>query len=189
MARTKAFDVDVAIDRALSVFWAKGYEGTSAQDLVDALLINRSSLYGTFGSKAELYRRTLQRYVELSGLAGLTGDGPLRPRLRRALWGAVEPDLDPSDSRGCFACNAALERAAIDEVVRGHVRSSFGATRDVLVAELGAARGRGELAPDADLPRIADALLVTIEGLHVVAMGTHDRTIIARAIDAAVDLV
>src|SRR3954451_354792 len=64
MARTKEFDVDLALERTMQVFWAKGFEATSAQDLVDALGINRSSLYATFGSKAELYRRALALYAE-----------------------------------------------------------------------------------------------------------------------------
>jgi TetR/AcrR family transcriptional repressor of nem operon len=187
MARTKSFDVEDAVDRALGVFWEKGYAATSAQDLVDALGINRSSLYGTFGSKDELYQRALARYVELSGLAGLRGEGPLRPRLRRALWAAAEPDLEPRSARGCFACNAALERGAHDGAVRAQVRASFQATRDILLDELVAARDRGELPAEADLTRLADGLVVMVEGLHVVALGTRDRALVAHAIDAAVD--
>src|SRR3954451_11451862 len=107
MARTKEFDVDLALERTMQVFWAKGFEATSAQDLVEALQINRSSLYATFGSKAELYHRALALYAERTALPGLVGTGQLRPRLRRALWAMIEPDLDPDRSRGCFACNAA----------------------------------------------------------------------------------
>ena len=62
MARTKAFDTEEVLDRALRVFWRNGYEGTSMQDLVDGMQINRASIYDTFGNKEALYLRALQRY-------------------------------------------------------------------------------------------------------------------------------
>ncbi len=58
----KRFDPDRALEAALQVFWSRGYEQASAQDLVEAMGINRGSWYATFGSKAELYRLALQRY-------------------------------------------------------------------------------------------------------------------------------
>jgi TetR/AcrR family transcriptional repressor of nem operon len=64
MARPKEFDPDQALDRAVELFWRKGYEATSIQDLVEALGINRSSLYGTFGDKHALYLAAIDRYCE-----------------------------------------------------------------------------------------------------------------------------
>ena len=62
MPRPREFDVDQALDRATEVFWTHGYEATSVQDLVDALGVNRASLYGTFGDKAQLFEAVLDRY-------------------------------------------------------------------------------------------------------------------------------
>lgn len=62
MARPKAFDTTAALDAAVRVFWERGYEATSVQDLVDALGVNRASLYGTFGDKAQLFEAALDRY-------------------------------------------------------------------------------------------------------------------------------
>src|SRR4051812_13303502 len=62
--RPRGFDVEQAIHRALKVFWRKGYEGTSLDDLTASMKINRPSLYAAFGNKENLFRRALQRYSE-----------------------------------------------------------------------------------------------------------------------------
>ncbi|MBO0807150.1 MAG: TetR/AcrR family transcriptional regulator [Actinobacteria bacterium] len=189
MARTKEFDPDLAVQRALEVFWARGYAATSTQDLVEALGINRSSLYGTFGSKRELYLRALERYggpPGLAGLAALQEPGPLRDRLREALLSYAEEDLDPGRSRGCFACNAGAELGPVDADVRRLVARSFDGVRDVLRGALTRARADGELHPDTDVEALASLLVVSIEGLRVVAKGARDRRLTEQAIDAII---
>jgi TetR/AcrR family transcriptional repressor of nem operon len=64
MARPKAFHRDEALDRALAVFWRKGYEATSVADLVKALGVNRASLYTTFRDKHALFLAAFDRYDE-----------------------------------------------------------------------------------------------------------------------------
>ena len=60
--RTRQFDVDEALDRALEVFWARGYEGATLPELTRAMGINRPSLYAAFGNKEQLFRKALGRY-------------------------------------------------------------------------------------------------------------------------------
>ena len=73
IGRPRAFDLETALDRALQVFWRKGYEGTSLSDLTKAMGINRPSLYAAFGNKEALFRKALDRYAE--GPAAYTRDG------------------------------------------------------------------------------------------------------------------
>src|SRR5260370_16720129 len=61
--RPRAFDADVALERAMHVFWAKGYEGAALSDLTQAMRINRPSLYAAFGNKEHLFRKVLDRYA------------------------------------------------------------------------------------------------------------------------------
>ncbi|TDX03999.1 TetR/AcrR family transcriptional regulator [Kribbella sp. VKM Ac-2566] len=185
MARPKAFDPDEAIDRALEVFWTNGYDGTSTQDLVDALQINRSSLYGTFGCKRELYLLALKRY----GLGAdrlrraLEGPGPVKARLRRALLSMAEDDLSVVRARGCFAANAALELAPADEDVRRLVAAAFSQSQAALHEELERARDAGELSSDADVDALSAFLLNTLQGLRVIGIGTADRRLVEHAVD------
>ena len=62
--RPRAFDPETALERAMHVFWAKGYEGATLSDLTRAMRINRPSLYAAFGNKEELFRKVLDRYVD-----------------------------------------------------------------------------------------------------------------------------
>ncbi len=65
MPRTKEFDPDTALQRALELFWQRGYEATSMADLVAHLGVARAGVYATFGSKHALYLRALERYLEI----------------------------------------------------------------------------------------------------------------------------
>src|ERR1700722_19313385 len=82
MGRPRSFDLDEALDRALQVFWRKGYEGTSLSDLTKAVGVNRPSLYAAFGDKKALFRKVLDRY--LNGPAAYTLEAlkepPAQPR-------------------------------------------------------------------------------------------------------------
>src|SRR6266404_2363210 len=64
LGRPRAFDIEKTLERALQVFWEKGYEGSSLSDLTEAMGINRPSLYAAFGNKEALFRKALDRYVE-----------------------------------------------------------------------------------------------------------------------------
>lgn len=189
MARSKAFDPDLAVARAQELFWAHGYAATSTENLVEALQINRSSLYGTFASKRELYLRALERYGDTPGFALPEVAWPLRERLRKTLRAYAQEDLDPKRSRGCFAANAAAELGSVDADVRRLVARSFDGVRGKLRDALIEARENGEVAPDTDIEALASFLVVSIEGLRVVAIGTRDRRLIEQAIDVIVDQV
>src|ERR1700733_11711441 len=100
MARTREFDADAAHDAAIGVFCEYGFEGSSAQMLVDAMGIGRQSLYGTFGDKWQLYRSAVRRYgmgecaAHLDALrSGPRAIGGIAAMLRRVVETADQPCL------------------------------------------------------------------------------------------------
>ncbi len=117
MARPRAFDEDVVLDRALNLFWHRGYEATSMQNLVDALGINRASLYDSFGDKYQLYRRVLDRYRQQNqAFVQALFDQP-KPAidLVQALFDrAIDESVADCDCKGCFLVNSAVELAPHD---------------------------------------------------------------------------
>src|SRR6516225_7036799 len=102
--RPRAFDIDKALDRALKVFWRKGYEGASLPELTRAMGINRPSLYAAFGNKEALFRKVLDRYAE--GPAAYVREALTEPTARavaeRLLGGAVDLLSGPRGPRGCL---------------------------------------------------------------------------------------
>src|SRR3954467_8904044 len=102
VGRPREFDVETALDRALEVFWRKGYEGASLPDLTRAMGINRPSLYAAFGNKQELFRRALDRYCDGPGGAFVRAalDAPTaRTVAERMLRGAAEVQASPRGPR------------------------------------------------------------------------------------------
>src|SRR5438067_10331176 len=108
--RPREFDVDKALNRALQVFWRKGYEGASMPDLTRAMGINRPSLYAAFGNKQELFRKAVERYA--SGPAGYVREALELPTARqvveRLLFGAACGATDRKHPRGCLMVQGAL---------------------------------------------------------------------------------
>src|SRR5258708_5245513 len=119
MSRARIFDVDQAIDQALQLFWRNGYEGTTVSDLTAALRINRPSLYAAFGSKEELFRRAIERYVAGPGKVSSALEAPTARdvvfRLMRFYADAVGQSERPV---GCFLVHGALVSGESNEPIR-----------------------------------------------------------------------
>ncbi len=171
MARPKEFDPDEVLDRAVELFWAKGYEATSIQDLVEALGINRSSLYATYGDKHALYLAAIDRYcrdvVDPSALELDRSDTPLEAI--RNMFLEIPGLAARQGKRGCLLCNAAVERAPVDPDVKAEVSGGFGRLGAAFRRALERARQAGDLDPAAESAALADYLLSGYLGLIVLA--------------------
>lgn len=166
MPRPKSFDVDDVLDRAVDLFWVKGYAATSMEDLVNHLGINRGSLYATFGSKQELYELALERYLT-SGqhrFAEKITD-PAIP-LREALRALLTSSARKTDHRGCLLVNTTMERNATDERSLHRTSKGFDELRVILIAAFESRRN--ELANGLTPEQAADLVLVATQGLRVV---------------------
>ena len=177
MARSKEFDPEAALDRAMGVFWSKGYEATSLDDLCDATGLNRSSLYGTFESKRVLYFRSLERYAR-SGTAHLArqlkhqSDKQAFANLIQSL---IDDIVAGPGRRGCFIGNCSAELARRDRRAADRVRAGLRSIETTFAAALERARERGELHVDTDVAGLARYLTSGIQGLRLVGKANPDR--------------
>jgi AcrR family transcriptional regulator len=172
MGRPREFSEAAALDAAMRVFWEKGYEGASLDDLTRAMGINRSSLYASFGDKEELFKRVIARYA----------DGPMafmREALQQPTARAVVENLlrfgvaflgDPTHPRGCLslqgglACSSSAERvkrAMIDWRRQGLKR---------LEQRMLRAQREGDLLRDVDAKDLARYISVVMNGLSIQAV-------------------
>lgn len=158
MARPKEFDVDTALESALGVFWEKGFEATSIQDLVAAMGINKASLYGTYGDKNALYLAALRRYqdVRLGLIAAEFENSPsARDAIAKWLSDTAKRATGPDRDRGCFCVNASNEMSMRDAAV-GAQMQAHGRRIEALIAKtLERARSEGALPKSADPKRLS----------------------------------
>jgi len=179
MPRPREFDVDTALERAMHVFWAKGYESTSLDDLCEATGLGRSSLYSVFNDKRDLYLRALDRYENAS--AARIAVALARPRpIRRALSAFLERMIDDivagPGRRGCFIGNCSAELARLDRSAATRVRRSLERVEAEFRKALARTKERGEIVPAADITALARFLTAGIQGLRLVGKANPDRT-------------
>lgn len=170
MPRPKEFDVDQALERALGVFWQKGYEATSMQDLVDAMGIQRASLYGTFGDKHSLYMQALKSYQQ-RGVEDLarnlaTGESP-RQALIDLLQDVAERTSGRGGKKGCFCVNAAVEVAPEDRDVQKLLRAHTDHVEELLADTVRRAQKLEQIDADADADELATFLYGLILAMNV----------------------
>jgi AcrR family transcriptional regulator len=169
--RPLAFNQDEALDKALKVFWARGYEGTSMAELTEALGINKPSIYAAFGNKEELFRKALARYI--TGPVAFVGEAMKEPTARQAiekfLLLAVDFFSDKSTPNGCMVVQAALTggqgSSAIQQELIGYrksIESSFSQRFDL-------AKEQGDLPQHVNTKQLAKYIATIHQGMSVQA--------------------
>jgi len=185
--RPRAFDADQALDRALRVFWEKGYEGASLADLTRAMGINRPSLYAAFGDKEALFRKALQRYTE--GPAAYVREALDAPTARRVaerlLLGAADFLAGPRHPRGCLLVQGALSCGKEAEPIRRELVSSRAGNEKEIRRRLARAKAEGDLPPRADPAELARYITTVLHGLSVRAASGAGRAELRRVAQTA----
>ena len=190
MARQEEFDRSEIIDRAKQVFWEKGYNGTSIQDLVDATGLNRSSIYNSFGSKQSLYRASLDQYADESNKVFqkllLKSSGPL-DAIRNILYSTIIAKKADEQSRGCFILNCKMELANSDEGLKQWLiknqDKSIALFKD-LVTE---GQHEGEISTIHSSKVLAYSLFNTFQGLRMTGILTKDPEILKDIIEKTIE--
>ncbi len=177
MARPKAFDREQVLTKAMEVFWEKGYEATSMQDLVVAMGIHRGSLYDTFQDKRTLFLAAIAHYrntVVRESTACLQIPGAARSAIEAYVMAFAERAVSASQRRGCLMTNAIVEVAAHDPEATAILNRSLRSVEDAFYRALGRAQDNNEIDPDKDIRAIAQYLTSSLQGLRVMAKVNPD---------------
>jgi TetR/AcrR family transcriptional regulator, transcriptional repressor for nem operon len=186
--RPRGFDETDVIDRAMELFWTKGYDATSVSDITAELGVHPGSLYRTFCDKHALFLRALGRYRDTQARAlapELLAGGPVLPRIRAVMIGFIELAAQQEQPRGCLAANTVGERLPGDEGAALIVAGVFSDVEDGFLQGLRAAARQGEIANSVDLAGWATALTMLVQGLQVVAKVDRDPRRLVGGVDAA----
>ena len=185
--RPREFDLDEALERALRLFWLKGYEGTSLSDLTEAMGINRPSLYAAFGDKATLFRKVIDRYVSCHGahVQHALEAPTARETAVLLLRGTAELLSTPGEPRGCLLVQGALACDEASEPIRQALQERRQAVEAALRERFEHAAAEGDLPPEAEPADLARFLTVVTQGLSVHAAGNATREELLRVADLA----
>lgn len=186
MSRPRRFDESEVVDRAMELFWTRGYEGTSVADLTAELGVHPGSLYRTFGDKHTLFLRALDRYRETQAKAlapALLAGGPVLPKIRAVLVGFIELAAEQERPRGCLAANSVGELLPGDKDVAACVAGVLSDVEDGFLQGLRLAARQGEIASDMDLSGWASALTTLVQGLQVVVKTGSDPRRLIQGVD------
>jgi len=181
MARHKEFDREDALHKAIEVFWARGYYGTSIDDLVAHMGINRQSMYDTFGDKHAIYLQALDRYCQReSGKAIqlLESSGSVKKGIRQLFSGVVEEALSDKERRGCFAGNAMSELSGRCKATAATTAGNLALMEGTFYRALQRGKKDGELTHVSDPHAVARFLYSSLQGLILVSKTTQDRRVL-----------
>ena len=167
--RPRAFDPDVALERAMHVFWAKGYQGAALSDLTRAMRINRPSLYAAFGNKEQLFRKVLDRYANgpLAYFDKALSAAKARDVIEKILLGAANMASDPRLPAGCLLVQGALACGDSARPVQRETAARRAASEVALRRRLQRAKREGDLSPQANPAELARYVMTVLQGMAV----------------------
>ena len=169
--RPRVFDMDEALEKALKIFWARGYEGTSIAELTETLGVNKPSLYAAFGNKEELFYKALLRYA--SGPVAFVNEVLKEPTACKVaetfLFRAAEFLTDPQHPKGCMIVQGALSSGESAELVRNILIKFRKSYEDQLAERFTKAISDGDLSSKANSKCLAKYLATIHQGMSVQA--------------------
>lgn len=180
MARTKDFDENEVLAKAIQLFWYKGYNGTSMQDLVDALGISRSSLYDTYTDKHTLFVKALERYQSVGNAQIqeiVSSSRSAKATIKKLLEFTTGELLCDKQQKGCFMVNAEVEVAPHDAEVNQLVCRNDQQMEDVFFEVIQKGIDSGEIKSSKDARALARFIFNAVKGMRVTAKSTTDKVI------------
>jgi len=176
--RPRQFDRAAALDRAMRVFWDRGYEGATFDELVATMAISPSSFYNAFGSKEALYREAVGAYLTGPGgffVSALNGDGTTRDAFERLMTATAVAYTDETGPAGCMISLAGLHDAPDRADIRDFMRSVRTRSRELMQERLAEGVRAGDMAADTDTAQIADYFETVFRGMAVRARDGAER--------------
>lgn len=192
MARTKDFDENEVLTKAIQIFWHKGYNGTSMQDLVDGLGISRSSLYDTYTDKHTLFVKALESYQN-SGAAKIQElidqSVSAKQAVKTLLEFTINDLLCDEQQKGCFMVNSEVEVAPHDAEVGNLICRNDQQMEDAFFQVIQKGKDNGEIKNQLDARALSRFIFNAVKGMQVTAKSTTDKAVFDDIINLTVSVL
>src|SRR5512145_1990274 len=168
MARQREFNKTEVIDRAIFLFWERGYEATSMRDLIDTMGISSSSLYTAFGDKRGVYLAVLEQFCELERqrIAQMAHDETTPEQFIERLFGSIETAVQSHpQTQGSLALNAMVEFGTRDPDVTQLLLNHYFGIAEIIAAVIKLGQQRGTVSRKPDPQDVAYTILSTLHGV------------------------
>lgn len=171
VGRPRAFDIDTALEKALEVFWRKGYDGTSLSDLTDAMGINKPSLYAAFGNKEQLFLKAIELYESRPCAFFLPAlEKPTAYEVaEHMLYGAAMTMADQAHPQGCVVVQGALSCSEAAAAVKEALINRRLEGQQKLLERFERAKTEGDLPASVDAETLAQYLGTVLQGMAIQA--------------------
>jgi len=171
VGRPRTFDIDTALEKALEVFWRKGYDGTSLSDLTEAMGINKPSLYAAFGNKEQLFLKAIEFYESRPCSFFLPAlEKPTAYQVaEHMLFGAAMNMADQSHPQGCVVVQGALSCSEAAATVKESLINRRFEGEQKLRDRFERAKQEGDLPATTDPETLARYLGTVLQGMAIQA--------------------
>lgn len=188
----KTFDENDAIEKAMRVFWEKGFESASIADLIAGTGINRGSLYNAFGGKRPLFVKALLKYeqdIRRSMLARLEALDDPKQAICDLFDGIVAESVADTEKKGCFVINTASEISVHDGEVNEIVANGFREFEAFFRRSIEVGQARGNIPEKLDPEASAKTLMALIVAIRVLGRGIFSESALQTIADEAKQIV
>ncbi len=192
MARTKAFDEEKILDDAMKLFWHRGYQALSAQELVDGLGLSRSSLYDTFGDKHTLYIKALRRYrdrIAANTIKVLDEAKNIPKAIKEVFQMNLDANFKSEQTKGCFIVNSRTELSPHDPEVAAIVQENWQALEDAFYRALKRGQEAGQVSAAQNPRALARFFVNNSWGLNVYGKADAEESVFKDIIKVALSVL
>ncbi|MEM7572565.1 MAG: helix-turn-helix domain-containing protein [Bacteroidota bacterium] len=192
MARTKQFNEQATLEKAMMLFWRNGYYATSVQELVDELGVNRASLYATYGDKRQLFERAFAHYRATNSKAltrFFAEQKSVKTAFRTLFQRAIAEELHQAEQKGCFVVNTIAELLPEDAGMLPSIQENQQFFEELFYHFLLSGQANGELRSDRDWRAVAEMLFMLYSGLKLLAKTQPKEAALQRAVEQALSLL
>jgi TetR/AcrR family transcriptional regulator, transcriptional repressor for nem operon len=193
LARPREFDYDAVVEKAMHLFWRRGYQNTSIDDIEIATGLTKGSLYKAFDNKRDLFEKCLGHYMVRDSYKAIflrMVDRPLIETYAHILDLLSESaNNDAKRPCGCLATNVIRELSVSDSVLAREASDGLAGMQQAMEFRLSWARDKGEFRQDVDVKALASLMMVTLQGTVVLSTSTKDVASMRRARDMVIGML